>query len=205
MIHSAPRRGVPIVVSAPSGGGKTTLCHKAMGRMPGLEFSVSHTTRRPRGAERPDVDYHFVDDAQFVQLIEQDVFLEWAHVHGRRYGTSRLEAEKRLDQGIDVFFDIDVQGGQQIAGAMPDAVLVFVVPPSMAVLATRLRQRVSDAEDEIQRRLQVAADEIRAAHFYTHWIVNDDLERAVDDLCAIVRAERLRHVDKQALIAGLTR
>lgn len=197
------RRGVPIVVSAPSGGGKTTLCHKVIERLEGIEFSVSHTTRQPRPKERPDVDYHFVDEPQFAALAEADEFLEWAHVHGKRYGTSRIEAGKRLDKGIDVFFDIDVQGGAQIAQALPQAVLVFIVPPSMAVLADRLRKRVSDSEEEIQRRLDAAAEEMRAAHFYTHWIINDDLERAVGDLSAIVKAERLRRVDKHALINNL--
>lgn len=203
MSNSLARRGVPIVVSAPSGGGKTTLCHKVIERLEGIEFSVSHTTRQPRPQERADVDYHFVDESQFEQLCQADQFLEWAHVHNKRYGTSRIEANKRLDKGIDVFFDIDVQGGAQIAQSLAQAVLVFIVPPSMAVLADRLRKRVSDSEDEIERRLKAAAEEMRAAHFYTHWIINDDLERAVGDLSAIVKAERLRRVDKNALINNL--
>lgn len=203
MSHQLARQGVPIVVSAPSGGGKTTLCHKVIERLEGIEFSVSHTTRKPRPQERPDVDYHFVDEPQFEAMCHADGFLEWAHVHGNRYGTSRTEASNRLDKGIDVFFDIDVQGGAQIVQALPQAILVFVVPPSMATLFDRLRRRVTDSEDEIQRRLGAAAAEMRSAHFYTHWIINDDLERAVSELCAIVRAERSRRVDKIALIDKL--
>ena len=194
------RHGVPIVVSAPSGGGKTTMCHRVIERLSEIEFSVSHTTRAPRPGERPDVDYHFVDDGQFTQLMNDGAFLEWAGVHGKRYGTARREAESRLDSGIDVLFDIDVQGGKQIMERLPTAVLVFVVPPSIDVLERRLRSRASDSEDEVTRRMAAAEDEIQRATFYTHWIVNDHLEQAVDDLEAIVRAERLRRVDKQALM-----
>lgn len=196
----AKRQGVPIVVSAPSGGGKTTICRQVMERLSGVEFSVSHTTRAPRPGERDGVDYHFVTDRQFVELVDQDAFIEWAHVHGRRYGTSHQEAERRLDLGIDVLFDIDVQGGRQILQRLPDAVLVFLVPPTLEILERRLRSRQSDSDDEIARRLKIAADEIRQATFYTHWIVNDDLTQAVHDLEAIICAERLRRVDKQALM-----
>jgi len=174
-----------------------------MDRLPGVEFSVSHTTRAPRPGEKDGVDYHYVDTPTFERLVSENAFLEWAHVHGNRYGTSHMEAERRLDQGIDVLFDIDVQGGKQIVTQMPHAVLVFVVPPSMSVLADRLRQRRSDSPEQIERRLAIAAEEIRQASFYTHWIVNDDLDKAVQSLEAIVRAERLRNLDKQALIKSV--
>ena len=194
------RQGVPIVVSAPSGGGKTTLCQRVIDRLKGVEFSVSHTTRPSRPGEVHGTDYFFVDNAEFDGLVEKGAFLEWAHVHGRRYGTSRKAAQELLASGTDVLFDIDVQGGKQIQAQLPNAVLAFIVPPSMEVLASRLRRRHSDSDEEIGRRLAVAAEEIRQASFYTHWIVNDDLERAVLDLESIVRAERLRNVNRAALM-----
>ena len=194
------RLGVPIVVSAPSGGGKTTICRQVMQRLPNVEFSVSHTTRAPRPGEQHAVDYYFVDDAKFTSLVGDDAFVEWAHVHGHRYGTSRDEADRRLQHGIDILFDIDVQGGRQILERLPEAVLVFIVPPTLDILARRLVGRGSDSEAEITRRLAVAADEIKQATFYTHWILNDDLTHAIHDLEAIICAERLRRVDKGALV-----
>lgn len=194
------RQGLAYVVSAPSGGGKTTICRRVMEKVSNLEFSVSHTTRAPRLGERPGVDYHFADEATFQQLVQEHKFLEWAHVHGRLYGTSHHEVERRLKAGVDVLFEIDVQGGRQIAARLSQCVLIFIVPPSMAVLEQRLRRRQSDPTAEIERRLLVAADEIRQATFYTHWIINDNLDQAVQDLEAIVRAERLRYVDKQQLM-----
>ena len=193
------RTGVPLVVSAPSGGGKTTLCRRLMKDVGGVEFSVSHTTRQPRPAERDGVDYHFVDDAGFERLVAASAFLEHAWVHGHHYGTSRAEAEGRLARGVDVLFDIDIQGGRQIAERLPDAVLVFVLPPDVDTLAARLRGRRSDADEEIARRLAAARTEIEHASFYTHWIVNDDLERALGELRCVLESERLRHVDKANL------
>ncbi len=197
------RRGVPLVVSAPSGAGKTTLCRRVMAELSGVEFSVSHTTRPPRGKERDGVDYHFVNDAEFDRLVKADAFLEWAHVHDHRYGTARVEAEARLPKGIDVLFDIDVQGGRHIAERLQGAVLVFVLPPDMAILEARLKGRGSDGPEVIARRLARARQELAAAHFYTHFIVNDVLERAVDELRAVLIAERLRRVDGAALIQRL--
>lgn len=193
-------RGVPVVVSAPSGTGKTTLCRGVMSRLDAVEFSVSHTTRPLRGAERDGVDYHFVDDTTFDRLIAEGVFLEWARVHDHRYGTSHAQIEDRLERGIDVFVDIDVQGGRQIADAIPDAVLVFILPPSRQILEDRLRGRASDSEEQVARRLDAARSEIEAASFYTYWIVNDDLDVAVDSLRAVLIAERLRRIDAGALV-----
>ena len=194
-----PRHGVPLVVSAPSGGGKTTLCRRLTAEFSGVEFSVSHTTRALRGAERDGVDYHFVDDAAFDRIVREGGFLEWAPVHGKRYGTHRREGETRLPAGVDVLFDIDIQGGRQIADRIADAVLVFVLPPDLGTLEARLRNRKSDAPDVIERRLQAAQDEIARADFYSHWIVNDDLEQAYRELRAILIAERLKRVDAAAL------
>lgn len=197
------RVGMPIVVSAPSGGGKTTICHRVIEQVGGLEFSVSHTTRNPRPGEVDGLDYHFVDDANFNSMVTNNAFVEWANVYDRQYGTSRIEAESRLQQGVDVLFDIDVQGGKQIADRLAGAVLVFIVPPDMATLERRLRSRKSDSEEAIHRRLQSAATEIKQATFYPYWIINDNLEQAVQDLSAVIRAERLRRVDKLALTQRL--
>lgn len=196
-----PRRGTPLVVSAPSGAGKTTLCHRVIQRMSDIVYSVSHTTRPMRGTEVDGRDYHFVQEAQFDQLVEDEAFLEWAHVHGRRYGTTRAQAELHLKAGSDVLFDIDVQGGAQIAAALSDAVLIVILPPSMAVLAERLRNRHTDSAEQIKARLGAASTEILAAASYTHFIVNDNLDEATLALESVVRAERLKHVHKDALLA----
>lgn len=190
------RQGLPIVVSAPSGTGKTTLCRRVMADLSNVEFSVSHTTRSLRGQEKDGVDYHFVDTNAFQRLVDAGEFLEWANVYGKRYGTHRREAEQRVLKGIDVLFDIDIQGGRQIATRLSQTVLIFVVPPSMQVLEQRLRGRRSDSEEVIRKRLALAESEMREATFYSYWIVNDDLERAVAELKAIIVAERLRQLDK---------
>ena len=187
-----------MIVSAPSGGGKTTICRAAMAELDSVEFSVSHTTRKPRPHERDGVDYHFLDESAFDRVIEEDAFLEWAKVHGNRYGTAHAEVEKRLASGVDILFDIDVQGGRQIADRIADAVLVYVLPPSMDVLPERLRSRGSDASDVIDRRLAAARDEIKSATFYTHWIVNDDLDEAVGALRSILIAERHKRYSRRS-------
>lgn len=194
------RRGTPLVVSAPSGAGKTTLCHRAVARLSDLVFSISHTTRPPRGGEAMGRDYHFVDDEAFVAMAARGEFLEHAQVHGRRYGTGRAAACAHLAAGRDVLFDIDLQGGAQIAAALSDAVLVFILPPSLEALAQRLRARGTEGEADVVRRLGAAANEIRAAAAYTHFIINDDLEEATEALESIVRAERLRRADWPLLL-----
>lgn len=194
------KRGVPLVVSAPSGAGKTTLCHAVMQRLDRLAFSISHTTRSQRGQERNGIDYHFVDAKAFQTLVDRDVFLEWAEVHNYRYGTARAPVEERLARGHDVLFDIDVEGGRQIAERLDDAVLLFVLPPSMAELERRLRSRGSDDAEQIETRLQNSAREIEAAQDrYTHWLVNDDLDTAADKVRALILGQRLARVDRQAI------
>lgn len=188
------------MVSAPSGAGKTTICRRAVAEMSGVEFSISHTTRAPRGCERSGVDYYFVDDTEFDRRVTDDQFLEWAWVHGHRYGTARTWVEQRVERGVDILFDIDVQGGRQIAARIPDTVLVYVLPPSMDALKARLRARASDSEDVIKRRLAAARDEIESASFYSHWIVNDDIDAAVDSLRAILVGERHKRVSRSALL-----
>ena len=193
-------RGVPLVLSAPSGGGKTTLCHRLMDELSSIEFSVSHTTRPLRGKEVDGVDYHFVDETKFKSMIEADQFLEWAQVHDNYYGTSLEQAESRLSQGTDILFDIDIQGGHQIADRMKDAVLIFILPPNMTVLGERLRGRGTDSEEQIEKRMQAATQEIKEATGYTHWIINDDLEKAYKELSSIVLAERIRRRSQDGII-----
>ncbi len=195
------RQGIPIVVSAPSGGGKTTLCRRLMEKLSGLEFSISHTTRAPRGQEKDGVDYHFVSEDEFKKLISEDKFLEWAEVHGNYYGSSLDAARKQLAAGRDVLFDIDIQGGYQIKEKMPEAVLIFIVPPSMKVLEERLRGRASDAEEVIQKRLKAAREEIEGAVKYSHWIINDELDCALETFSSVVVAGRVELADKQKMMS----
>jgi guanylate kinase len=177
-----------LILSAPSGTGKTTLARRLVASNPGAVFSVSYTTRAPRGAEQPGVDYHFVTGERFQEMIAAGAFVEWAHVHGHHYGTPRsaIVAGAPL-----VVFDIDVQGGETIKKQHPEAVRALILPPSLAELERRLRARSTDDDATVRRRLHAARIEIRLARAagYEYWVVNDDLERAYRDLEAIVRAE----------------
>lgn len=184
---------VLLVLSAPSGAGKTTLAHRLMKEMPEALFSISYTTRAPRGREKDGVDYKFVDVRSFKDQIDRGEFVEWAEVHGHFYGSSQstvLEAQAK--KGIAVF-DIDVQGGQAIKRKHPDAVLVFILPPSMEELERRLRGRGTDSDETIQRRMLAARSEIeRGIASYDYIVVNDDIHRAYEELEAVVIAERCR-------------
>lgn len=185
--------GILFILSAPSGAGKTTLLKRVMADLPGLAFSVSHTTRAPRVGEQEGLDYYFVSRSQFEAMREQGLFLEWAEVHGNLYGTSRPAVVAQLEAGLDVVLDIDVQGAAIIrnSAAIP-AVSLFISPPSLAELERRLRGRETDSEETICLRLQNACEEMRAAVDYEYLIVNDDLEQTIDTLRAIVIAERSR-------------
>jgi len=189
-----PAPGLLLVLSAPSGAGKTTLAHRLAAVEPDARFSVSATTRAPRGAERDGVDYHFVSRERFDELVSAGALAEWAEVHGNRYGTLATTVDEALAQGRIALFDIDVQGGVQLLGRWPGrAVTVFILPPSMAELERRLRARSTDAEPVIARRLAAAREEIaRGATRYDWLVVNDDLDRALADLRAIVARERAR-------------
>ena len=182
------RRGRLIVISAPSGTGKSTVCRIIGSRSPEVAISISFTTRRPRGSEKNGVEYHFVDDAEFDRMVDGNMFLEWAEVHGRRYGSGREETEKLISAGKDVLFDIDVQGGQQIKQAVPEALLVFLLPPSIDELVHRLSKRKTESQSEMQRRLQVAVWEMEQGRNYDHHVINDDLDRAVDAVEKIRKA-----------------
>ncbi|WP_417910927.1 guanylate kinase [Candidatus Electronema sp. PJ] len=185
--------GILLVLSAPSGCGKTTIVRQVMAELPGLAFSVSHTTRQPRPGEGNGRDYHFVNQEQFKALRDQEPsgFLEWAEVHGNLYGTSRQEVEKRLATGTDVILDIDVQGAEQVRhNAQP--VTVFIAPPSLAELEQRLRGRGTESPESLRIRLANAEKEMQAAPTYTYLIINDQLEQAVLALKSIIIAERCR-------------
>ncbi len=188
-----PAASLLLVLSAPSGAGKTTLARRLIADDPSSVFSISYTTRKPRGREQDGVDYHFVDAEHFQQKIEAGEFVEWAEVHGNFYGSPRQVVDDARARGSIAVFDIDVQGGQAIKKKHPEAVLVFVVPPSMAELERRLRERKTDSDETIRRRMLAARSEIeRGASSYDYIIVNDDIARAYADLQAIVVAERTR-------------
>lgn len=181
-----------VVVSAPSGAGKTSLCEWVVTAVPNLAHSVSFTTRPPRPDEQDGRDYHFVDEVTFRAMVDRGEFAEWAVVHGHLYGTSRALMERHFAAGQDVILDIDTQGAAILRRAHPDAVFVFIVPPSWAMLEERLRRRRSDAEADIQRRLQRAREEVAHYAEYQYVIVNDLFARAAEELKAIVLAERRR-------------
>ena len=185
--------GLLLVLSAPSGAGKTTLARMIQKSFPQADFSISYTTRAPRGAEQHGKDYFFVDVQTFNAMIDKNEFVEWAEVHGHFYGSSQsVVDEARARKGIAVF-DIDVQGGQAIKRKHPDAVLVFVLPPSMEELERRLRDRKTDSDETIRRRMLAARSEIeRGIASYDYIIVNDDFERAFQELRSVVVAERCR-------------
>lgn len=186
------RQRLMVVVSAPSGAGKTSLCQEAARRLSRLVHSISYTTRVPRPDEQDGRDYHFVSEPTFRRMIEASEFAEWAYVHGHLYGTSRVLLEKQFADGLDVILDIDTQGAAQLRRVYPKGVSVFVVPPTFHVLETRLRQRQTDSDEEIRRRLARAREELHHYRKYQYIVVNDVFEKAVEQLCCIITAERSR-------------
>lgn len=180
------------VVAAPSGAGKSSLVKALLELDAAVHPSVSHTTRAPRGQEKHGREYFFVSDAEFDAMIDHGAFVEWAHVHGRRYGTSRKAIEERIAAGADVVLEIDWQGALQIRSTFANAVLIFILPPSWEELRSRLERRGEDAPEVIELRLRNAAAEMAHAHEFDFVIINELFERALFDLKAIVHAQRLR-------------
>ncbi len=184
--------GIVFVISSPSGGGKTTLVRRVMEQLPGLRFSVSHTTRPPRSSEREGVDYFFVDRAVFEAMVKRGEFLEWAEVLGNLYGTAMKNVDVLEREGADLFLDVDTQGARQVSEKLNHAVLIFILPPSPEVLERRLMKRGLDSAQTIQFRMANALKEIQEARKYHYVIVNNRLEEAADQLRAIIIAERSR-------------
>lgn len=180
------------VVAAPSGAGKSSLVKALMELDSGVQLSVSHTTRAPRGQEHHGREYYFTSAAEFDAMVASDAFVEWAHVHGQRYGTSRKAIEERVANGADVILEIDFQGAMQIKRAFSNAVLIFVLPPSWEELRSRLERRGEDSPETIELRLRNAEAEMAEAHKFDFVIINELFDRALFDLKAVVHAQRLK-------------
>jgi guanylate kinase len=200
-----PARGLLFVVSAPSGTGKTTVVERLVETMSGLQLSRSYTSRATRAGERDGVDYNFIRREDFEAMAQRGEFLEWAEVFGNLYGTGKRETEARLASGADLVLVIDVQGARHVRRRASGTVGIFVLPPSFAALEHRLRGRSKDPEDAIARRLETARSEVSAVIEYDYIVVNDDLERCVGEIAAIVTAERARLARRQATIAPIVR
>jgi guanylate kinase len=185
-------RGILIVVSAPSGAGKSSLAERVLKRVENLKFSISYTTREPRGTEQNGVDYHFVSASEFEAMEERREFLECAEVHGHLYGTQEKAVEDVLAQGCDVMLDIDVQGAEQVRRRVPEAISIFILPPSREILEARLHARNLNVPADAERRMRNAGIEVQLYERFDYVIVNDDLDRALAQLEAIIIAERCR-------------
>jgi guanylate kinase len=185
-------RGMLVVVSSPSGGGKGTLIDRVLKTVPGLAFSVSYTTRAPRGSEQNGREYFFVDEPAFRAMIERGEFLEWADVYGHLYGTSALQVEQERIAGRDIILEIDVQGAESIRHKVSDAVSIFILPPSFELLRNRLVARATDSAADLARRLKGAPAEVAQYKLFDYVILNDDINRASQQLAAVIYAERAR-------------
>jgi len=194
--HVYHRRGALFIVSAPSGAGKTTLCKRLMASLPGIWHSVSYTTRKPRAGEEGGREYFFIEEPAFQEMIERREFLEYAQVYGHWYGTPRQALMDKMEQGVDVLLEIDVQGALQIKQQFDDAVCIFILPPSLESLRIRLHGRGSDSPEEIQRRLEQVKEEVRSfreyQYEYQYIVRNDDLGQSLRELQSIFVAERLK-------------
>ncbi len=191
---SSERMTTVFIISAPSGSGKSTLVARLLGSDPGLRFSVSYTTRRPRESEKPGESYVYIARGEFEDRIRRGEFLEYAEVFGNFYGTHRKILDQARREGKDLILDIDVQGARQLKERIPEAVSIFILAPSRDILEQRLRSRSEDSEEVIQRRLREAAEEIRNYVQYDYVLVNHQVEESVATLAAIVKAERVRRI-----------
>lgn len=191
--NAAPASGRLYVLSAPSGAGKSSLVKALLEKRDDIVVSTSHTTRQPRGQEQHGKEYFFASDAEFDTLVAQDAFLEWAQVHSHRYGTSRHVVQDLLSKGLDVILEIDYQGAFQVQRRFPDAVLIFILPPSLEELRRRIEKRGEDAPDKIDLRMRNALDEMRQCKKYDFVIINTVFAQALDDLEAAIRANQLTY------------
>jgi len=190
--HLADRRGILFIISAPSGTGKTTLCKQLTSTVPGLWHSISYTTRKPRAGEEHGREYFFIGETEFQQMVDRNEFVEWARVYGHLYGTPRKTLIDQMEQGIDVLLEIDVQGAIQVKKKFEDAVSIFILPPSMQVLRSRLQNRASDTPEEILRRLQKVKEEVWSYREYAYVVRNEDLSHSLHELESVFLAERLK-------------
>lgn len=191
---AASAQGTVFVVSAPSGAGKTTLCRRLIAELDGIDFSVSFTTRPPRRGEQDGTDYHYVSREEFEKRIAADEFVEWAVVADQQYGTSARAIREAAAGGRDILLDLDTQGAENIRRTIADAILIFILPPGRSALRERLGKRGTDTAEDVERRLGLAADEVRKSPLYDFVVLNDDFETAYDELRSIVVADRSRQI-----------
>ncbi|MDH3256865.1 MAG: guanylate kinase [Nitrospinota bacterium] len=186
------QEGLPIIISAPSGAGKTTLCQALKKRLPDLNFSVSHTTRPPRKNERDGVDYHFISKEKFLKMTDRSEFLEWAKIHGNYYGTSRKNIVETLQKGKDLVLELDVQGVESLRALKYQGVYIFILPPSMEELEKRLTGRGTEPDNQIKQRIEVGKKEIAKSHLYDYALTNVNIDESVDSILSIIEAEKKR-------------
>ncbi|MGI8882814.1 MAG: guanylate kinase [Pyrinomonadaceae bacterium] len=196
-------KGNLIIISSPSGGGKGTLIKEVLKTVPNIGYSVSYTTRKIRDGEENGRDYFFVSRAEFSGLIEQNEFIEFAEVHGNLYGTSVNQVQQEIEDGNDVILEIDVQGAESIRRKMPDAVGIFILPPSFEVLRQRLVARATEQKEDLSLRLRNSINEVRQFEYFDFVVVNDEVMRATGDLQNIILAERLRRVRQIEVVQGI--
>jgi guanylate kinase len=193
-------RGILFVVSSPSGGGKGTLIQRVLNKVPNLSYSVSFTTRAPRNGEENGREYFFVTPEQFEKMIADDEFLEWAQVHSKLYGTAKQQVVREVSAGRDIILEVDVQGAASVRALLPDSVSIFILPPSFQILRQRLQARGTDSPEELDLRLRNAPTELKDYAAFEYLILNDDVDRAAEQMTAIVHAERARLSRQEARV-----
>lgn len=198
--HEEPTRGILFVVSSPSGGGKGTLIQRVLKQVPNLSYSVSYTTRAPREGEVNGREYFFVSPEKFDAMIAAGEFLEWAHVHGKLYGTSRHQVSHDVFEGRDIILEVDVQGAASVRELVTDSVSIFILPPSVEILRQRLIARGTDSPEALELRLRHAPEELKHYKTFNYVIINDEMERAARQLTCIIEAERAARVRQEPQI-----
>src|SRR2546426_6929802 len=195
-------RGMLVVVSSPSGGGKGTLIDRVLKTVPGVSYSVSYTTRAPRASEENGREYFFVDEPAFLEMVERGEFLEWANVYGHLYGTSSAQVERERAAGHDIILEIDVQGAESIRHKVAESVSIFILPPSFELLRERLVTRGTDSAADLERRLKGAPAEVAQYENFDYVILNDDINRASQQLASVIYAERARRERQEVSLSG---